>query len=180
MSSINLWYFLPFVPFATRGLIFLIFRNYIAERIELSVEYRAAERSFILALAGFSFSALLALAVVDASLPELPLRLEVYYLLISFLCYFSVVNLQKYKDKGWHEQLELTLMDTASLSLLLSVSAIIFAANPDTAYGYIVVILALGVWLIDHVIDEKNWVTHLNQKRKATKTDEEAKKKGMR
>ncbi|MBW2620863.1 MAG: hypothetical protein JRC56_05985 [Deltaproteobacteria bacterium] len=80
---------------------------------------RESHRSHILTLAGFSFTGLLAIAVLDATLVQ-DFRFAVYYLLVSFLCYLSALNFQGYKSKRWHDQLATALMDVASLSLMIN------------------------------------------------------------
>lgn len=155
----------PFIPFATRGVIYFLYRSYVTGDLNLSVEYRAANRSFILTLAGFSFTALLALSVVDAQVPGSPLQLPVYYLLISFLCYFIVMNLQKYPYRGWTQQVDSALIETASLAFLLAVATIIASASDNSFYNVVVPILAVGVWVADHVIEIVAWVGYWRRKK---------------
>jgi hypothetical protein len=98
-----------------RGVTNLCYAAHVPRSLELYSEYRAANRTFILTLAGFSFSALPALSIYDSRVPGSPLRLEVYYLLVSFLCYYAAMNLQKYPFGGWHQQADVALMESASL-----------------------------------------------------------------
>ena len=110
-------------------------------------------RAIIPTLAGFSFSALLALTVVDAKVGDINLQFTTYYTLLSFLSYLSAFNLQNYKLRKWHEQLDNALMEAASLSLLLAISSIILVSNDDrTLYKYGMVLLALGIWVVNEAV----------------------------
>ena len=85
---------------------------------------REAHRSHILALAGFSFSGLLALVVLEAALLQ-GLHVAIYCLLLSFLFYMFALNLQGYKARRWQDQVATATMDVASLALILSVLSIL-------------------------------------------------------
>ena len=112
---------------------------------------REAHRSLILALAGFSFSALLALVVLDATLRH-DFHFAVYYLLVSFLCYFFALNLQGYKHLRWHDQVGTALMDAASLCLILAIVSIIVSAKHEKSLYLGLSGLAVFIWLLDYVI----------------------------
>lgn len=113
------------------------------------VTQREAHRSLILVLAGFSFSGLLAVAMVDAATQQ-NLEFSTYYLLVSFLFYLSALNLQDYKSHWWHDQLGDVLFESATLSLLLSVTAIIWFSSHGYLYKIIMTALASAIWLSDH------------------------------
>ena len=120
-----LWYplpFIPFIPFITRGILSLRFRPKMSETLAEDENDRESHRTLILALAAFSFAALLAIAVLDTTTQRF--RLPTYYLLISFLSYYFALNLQGYKFARWHDQLGDALVEAASLSLILAVMAV--------------------------------------------------------
>ena len=148
-----LWYplpFIPFIPFITRGILSLRFRPKMSETLAEDENDRESHRTLILALAGFSFAALLAIAVLDTTTQRF--RLPTYYLLISFLSYYFALNLQGYKFSRWHDQLGDALVEAASLSLILAVMAIVWVSYPNELFTWAVSVLALGVWLADHII----------------------------
>jgi hypothetical protein len=74
---------------------------------------RQTARSIILPMAGFSFSALLALVVLDANRMQ-GLRTPILLLLLSFLAFYSSLNLQSYKIRRWEDQIATGLKETAS------------------------------------------------------------------
>ena len=148
-----LWYplpFIPFIPFITRGILSLRFRPKMSETLAEDENDRENHRTLIMALAGFSFAALLAIAVLDTTTQRF--RLPTYYLLISFLSYYFALNLQGYKFARWHDQLGDALVEAASLSLILAVITVVWATYANEPFAWFVIILALAVWLVDHVI----------------------------
>ena len=146
-----IWLLLLLMPLVTFGFICLRFRSVMSELLLPAERDSETYRTIILALAGFSFTALLALTVVNATVST-QLQLPAYYLLFSFLCYFFTLNLQSYKFRRWHDQLSDALMGVASLALLLSVASVIATARPDSLDAWLTTTLVIGVWLIDHTI----------------------------
>ena len=112
---------------------------------------RESHSSHILALAGFSFTGLLAIAVLDATLLQ-DFHYAVYYLLVSFLCYLSALNFQGYKSKRWHDQLATALMDAASLSLIMSIISILKIRPFSAFFVSILSAIALIIWGVDHIL----------------------------
>jgi hypothetical protein len=109
---------------------------------------RATNRAVILALAGFSFSALLALAVLDAKRVA-GLQDAIKLLLSSFLAFYSSLNLQSYKARRWEDQLATGLKEAASGWLLFSVVAVVSSSPSSENFKFIVAGSTLLVWLID-------------------------------
>ena len=144
-------YLLPFLPFLTRGILCYRFRAEMTNSLGKEELDKESHRTYILAMAGFSFSGLLAMVVLDASLRQ-DFHFAVYYLLISFLSYLVSLNLQSYKALLWQDQLATTFMDSASLCLILAVLSILNSQNHVKKFAYALTIIAFSVWLIDHVI----------------------------
>ena len=143
------WYAAPAIPIITRGVVSLKFRRYMAEIMPEEENDRDTHTTYILALAGFSFSALLALVVVDSQVKkQMDLNVPIFYLLASFLCYYFALNLQGYKFRRWHDQIGDALIDSAGLSLMLSVAHVAL----KTSYGIWIAVVAFAVWLVDHGI----------------------------
>ena len=109
-------YFVPLVPLVSRALLCVKHRTQMSEILSEEENDRESHRSHILALAGFSFTGLLAIAVLDATLLQ-DFHYAVYYLLVSFLCYLSALNFQGYKSKRWHDQFGTALMDAVDFIL---------------------------------------------------------------
>lgn len=142
-------YFVPLVPFVSRALLCFRHRSQIGKILNEAEQDRESHRSHILALAGFSFTGLLALAVLDATLRQ-DFRYSVYYLLVSFLCYLSALNLQGYKSKRWHDQFGTAFMDSASLSLIMSIVCILHGQAFGASFANGLTVFALLVWTVDH------------------------------
>lgn len=173
---------LPLLPFLTRGLVLgLLHRGWMGQIVPEGVNDRDTHRTMVLALAGFSFSGLLAISVADATLRQ-DLRLSVYYLLVSFLSYFFALNLQGWKYLRWHDAiLSDGLIEAASLSLLASVVAVVWQGNPNTNYAFAIAAAAAIVWLIDHVVRLRLTGEALRAKEEAGQLNTEApRKEGIR
>lgn len=158
MSTKILFYFLSLIPFLTRFAMVLFsspVRKSMKRSLETAERDSEAHRTLILALAGFSFSALLAVVVVDATTtsgtrPDF--HLTVFYLLISFLCYLVALNLQGYKFWGWQDWLSDALIEAASLSLLASVIALLWGSQYSLTIKVVCTVLATMAWSVDHVV----------------------------
>lgn len=156
-------YIIPFFPFVTRSIVIFIFRRQMRNKLSEAESDRESHRSVILALAGFSFTGVLGLAVVNATLKH-DLRLSIYYLLVSFLSYLFVLNLQGYKYNRWHDQVGNAVMESASLALLLSIVAIVFSLSTSIIYQVGLTIMTVAVWLVDHSIRLYLSIKYLREK----------------
>ena len=111
---------------------------------------REAHRGYIMGLAGFSFSGLLALVLLDAVLRKGYL-LSIYYLFMSFLAYLFALNMQSYKEKRWQDQLATASTDLASLCLILSIIGILLTQGFSHTFALWLSIVAISIWFVDHV-----------------------------
>lgn len=146
------WYVAPFTAFLTRGVLCLWFRSDMSEVLTEDEQDREAHRTHILALAGFSFSALLALVILEATM-RAQLQLAIYYLLVSFLCFLSALNIQGYKARRWQDQLGTALVDAATLSLVLSVVNVLYVQRLGSPrFAMLASAAALLAWVVDHVL----------------------------
>ncbi len=154
-------YSTPILPLFSRAVLCLWHHEQMKEILTEAELDQEAHRSHILVLAGFSFTGLLAISVLDATLRK-DFHFAVFYLLVSFLCYFFALNLQSYKARRWHDQFATAIMDSASLSLILAIVSILYlpAFNPNFSLGSST--LALFVWVTDHVIRLKIQWTYLS------------------
>ena len=150
MCTGTYFYFVPLLPLVSRSLLCIKHRDHMSEILCENEQDRESHRSHILALAGFSFTGLLAIAVLDATLLQ-DFHYAVYYLLVSFLCYLSALNFQGYKSKRWHDQLATALMDAASLSLIMSIISILKIRPFSAFFVSILSALALLIWGVDHI-----------------------------
>jgi small-conductance mechanosensitive channel len=135
----------------TRGILYLKFRK--AMKVVLNEEQLAREshRTYILALAGFSFSGLLALVVLDAALRQ-NYQISIYYLFLSFLGFVFALNQQSYKAKRWQDQIATASTEMALLCLILSILAILMTQDFSPTFALSLSIVAISVWLVDHVL----------------------------
>src|SRR4051812_24944891 len=98
------WYLLPMVPLLSRLVICLKFRHQMLVPLTAAEKDRETNRTNILALSGFSFTALLGVTIAGTTLHQ-NLDITVYFLLVSFICFFSTLNVQSYKHFKWIDQL---------------------------------------------------------------------------
>jgi len=163
-----LWYFVPFVPLVVRGYLITRFNSIMADVLseEVQIQDADANRSVIIGLVTLSFTGLLGLAVVDATLRK-NLQLQVYFLLISFLCYMGALNLQGYKFHRWREQVSDAAREAGSLCLTLSVVTIIQVTYPNVFYSWGLTVLALGLWALNFIVKVKIDLTYLPYEQQA-------------
>lgn len=112
---------------------------------------RDSTKSFVLALAGLSFTGVIAIAVVD-SVNQSNFKIPVFYLLISFLCYLIANNIQDYKFFVSRDVFSNTLIDIATLSLICTAVTVVFLAGYGVVFQSVVLIVALTGWLTDHIL----------------------------
>ncbi len=131
---------------------------------------RESHRSHILTLGGFSFAGLLAISALDVTSNH-DFRFAVYFLLASFLCYLFSLNLQGYKSKRWHDQFATALMDSASLSLIMSIISILQVKALNLSFVAGITGLALLVWAVDHIVRIRILWKYLKLKREVLQND---------
>jgi len=145
-----IWFLIPLFPLLTR-LIFIIFRfrNMMSEILSENELDRDSYRNYILALTGFSFSGLLAVTLLEATVIQ-GFYITIYYLFISFLLFLLSLNYQSYKARRWQDQLSTAFTEIALLSLILSVISVLFLKEFDYSFSISLSILACIIWSFDH------------------------------
>ena len=145
------FYFIPFTPLITRLLLLFLFWDIRKELLRPDQIARESTKSFVLALAGLSFTGVIAIAVVD-SVNQSNFRITVFYLLISFLCYLIALNMQDYKFFVSRDVWSNTLIDIATLSLICTAVTVVFLAGYGVVFQSVVLIVAITGWLADHIL----------------------------
>ena len=146
------FYLLPLLPFFTRGIVATVFYPVLSADLEPEEQQRGDYRTLVIGLMPISFAGLIALTIFDAKVASSNLGFAGYYMLLSFLAFFLVLNIQSYKDREWIGQLGNAVLDAATLSMLLSIVAILFSGQQPVFFKSIFVTTALGVWSIDHAV----------------------------
>lgn len=144
-------YFLSAFPFVTRSVLCLLWHEQMFTPLPEEAQERDVQRTFIFSLAGFSFTAVAGLAALDAT-ARIALQLPTWYVLISFVAFVSSLNVQSYKSNRWQNQLATTLLEVGTLSLMLSLVALLFTAPFDTEFQWVGAVSTLGAWCADHVV----------------------------
>lgn len=160
-----LQYALPSLPLLSRVIVIIRFKAFMRDALSEEANDRSNHRTLIVALAGFSFTGLLGLVALPGALSER--ALPIWYILVSFLSYFSALNLQGYKAYRWHDQIGDALYDMASLCLIASVITYILKSELPLAFRIIATALAVIVWVIDFSIRIRSNVSYLFAKEKA-------------
>lgn len=143
------WYFVPVVPLITRLILCINCRGVMLEVPDEAVQERDVNRSFILSLAGFSFTAVAGFSVLQAS-DRIALQLPTWYVLLSFVAYITTLNVQSYKSNRLQNQIATALVEVATLSLMLSLVALLFQVKFDRVFQWAAMIITLAAWIIDH------------------------------
>jgi hypothetical protein len=150
-----LTYALPLLPFVMRTFYYIKYQDLMhAPMPDKEIDADAeAYRPLILSLMGFSFTGSLALFVVDAKVQlQLDLQRPAFFLLVSFLSYFAVLNLQAYKSRKWQEYfIGQGLIEVASFSLIAALVSIVLSSDSQLGYKITVTGLSCGIWLFEHI-----------------------------
>lgn len=137
------------LPLATRAALVIRFWGQMREVLPEEEQDREGNRALILAFAGFSFTGVTALIVLEPTIKQ-TVQGAVFFLLVSFLTYLWALNLQGYKAYRWHGEAAAALADTGSVCLVLAlVNLLVFSAF-STSFVSSASLLAAGVWLLDH------------------------------
>ena len=148
----------PLAPCVVRAVLALRYRGQLSERLGDEQRDTEAHRAQLLTLAGFSFSGLIAVIVLNATL-RYDFHTVIYYLLLSFLGFLLSLNIQGYKFTRGLDLFSTAVMDTATLSLILAIVAMLFAAGLDVRFASATSVLACSVWLLDFL-----WRVRLDSK----------------
>ncbi len=144
-------YFAPLVPLITRSILCMRWRRLMSTDIPEAAQERDVHRGFILSLAGFSFTAVAGLAVLDSP-TRVSLQLPTWYVLASFVSLLSSLNLQSYKVTRWQNQMATALLEVGTLSLMLAVVALLFTASFGRVFQLSAGTITLSLWFIDHLV----------------------------
>ncbi len=123
---------------------------------ELAQE-RDIHRGYIFSLAGFSFTAVTGLLVLEASI-KIKLQLAIWFVLISFLAFIASLNLQSYKSTRWQNQLATSLQESGTLSLVLALCSLLISSSFDPVFQWVAVLLSGLTWSVDHCV--RLWLEH--------------------
>jgi len=143
-------YIIPLLPIFTRGFLLIKFRSQMKEKLSDREKDKETHRIYIMSLAGFSFSALLALVLLDAKFQK-DLQLSIFYLFLSFLGYLFALNMQSYKEFWWQDQLATAATELGSLCLVLSIIGILLTNNFNRSFALSLSGLGIIIWLADHL-----------------------------
>jgi hypothetical protein len=157
------------IPILSRGLLAIVYRSSMKTPLREEEMQRETHRSMITALAGFSFTALMGLVVVQG-VTKLGLAPAILSLLWSFLAYMFALNLQGYKFTRGRDMISDALMDSASLALLIAVSLVLWATDVGWEYKTLVFATSGVVWSLDHALRLKYTWQYLQGTSRSPKT----------
>lgn len=149
-------YLAPVFPLAVRIGLMWKFKRFMHESLSVEEQQQEEHRTVILALAGFSFTAALALPAYGVS-AGVDVLLPTFYVVLSFLCYLAALNAQAYKYTRWHDQIASGLADVASFCLLAATIGMASLLKPPRPYLYFLVFAACAVWGVDLVTRVRAW-----------------------
>lgn len=131
-----------------------------SEELSEAAQERDVSRTFIFSLAGFSFTAVAGLAVLDSEV-RVSLQLPTWYVLASFVAFISSVNVQSYKVTRWQNQLATALLEVGTFCLMLALVDLLFTAKFAEVFQWVAMAVTLGAWGVDHVLRIKFDNDHL-------------------
>lgn len=122
-----------------------------SEQLPEEAQERDLQRTFIFSLAGFSFAAVVGMAVLEGAL-RISLKFAAWYVLVSFVALIASLNLQSYKSTRWQGQIGTGLLEVGTLALMLSLVALMFTAGFSNTFRCAAGVITLLPWMIDHLI----------------------------
>jgi ABC-type spermidine/putrescine transport system permease subunit I len=146
-----LFYLIPFIPLITRTGLAIRWRNKMKIAIPEEAQARNEQRATVLSLAGFSFTVVSAIVLLDNN-SEHKMKLAVWFVLVSFVVFLAAANLQSYKSVFIDTMIYSALVEIGTLSLSLALAALICRTSYDDNFKTLVISFMLSVWVIDHVI----------------------------
>lgn len=149
-SGNSLLYLIPLLPSALRLVLVVRFWEHMREIPKEEEQDREGHRTLIVAFAGFSFSGVVALVVLESAV-AVSFKMAVYFLLVSFLGYLASLNLQGYKADRWQGELAEALSDTGSLCLVAALISVLTSSKFDWSFVVGAGVLAAAVWLVDEL-----------------------------
>jgi hypothetical protein len=162
-SSPAYLYALPLLAALPRCWVTWRYRRFMEETISDHERAANEHRTLILALAGFSFSAAVALPAYGLT-AEKDVLLPTFYVVVSFLCYLGALNAQSHKLVRWHDQVGSGLADIAIFALFMAVFVMLVSLDPPIAYLVAVITLAILVWGIDLALRVSAWTSFFRAK----------------
>lgn len=142
---------LPLLPFFVRMFVWFFLWKKLQIVLKPAVANREHSQGVVLSLAGFSFTALMGLAVVDATTKQ-ELQYAVYFSLTSFLSFFWAYGIQAYKKNFLHDQIADTFVQAANLSLMLVIITVLSSTLGWTTMTICITFIVLATWLFDFLI----------------------------
>lgn len=142
-------YLLPLLPFLTR-LFLLKYRKRLPRAVSRGERNVESNRALLVGFLSLTFAGLLAVTIADAKL-KLTQPLPVYFILISFLFYYSAYNLQAYTYRRWVYHLSETMITAAAMSLMLCIASTAWLYGSNINKRLIASVVSL-VWFSDEII----------------------------
>jgi hypothetical protein len=130
----------------------LFFRYWAALKKALGKDSsRDSVRSVVGLLAGFSFSSLVALMVLDDAV-QIKFERSILFLIVSFLSYLSAMNLQGLKLRRWHDEVATGFIESGSFSLILSLGFSLLDSGLPWEMSSLVFFIGCSLLLFDVVV----------------------------
>jgi hypothetical protein len=148
------WLLILLVPVITRTALCLANRSEMGKKLTEAVKDREGNRGVIIPMAGFTFTALIALAVTDANF-GIDLRVPVALLVISFTGFYVAMNVQSYKHTDRADQIGTAAYELGTLGLFVAIANVI-VSNTGLGPSKYLAGAALIAWLLDHGIRLRN------------------------
>ncbi|HQR52450.1 MAG TPA: hypothetical protein PLZ79_04210 [Burkholderiales bacterium] len=147
----QLLYLIPAFPVLTTAMIALRFSRLMKKALTPERWNPARSRTVSLSMAGFSFTGVVGIAVLQESIQK-TLELPMYYLVLSFLCYLCAANLESYKFFVSRQMISHALTESASLSLTCAVVSVVFLGGYGQPFTLILLAIAVVGWLGNHAL----------------------------
>jgi hypothetical protein len=151
------------LPMCTRAIQALRHRALLKNALTDDQAARDSSRTVIVALAGFSFTGVAGVAVLESATRRQELQVPVAFFLLSFLFSIFALQLENYKFRWSRLILSMYLIESALLMLLIAIVAIVFSGQYSHAFRALVAGVSFAGWLLDHILEWRYSENHLQQ-----------------
>lgn len=150
-SVLSPYHLIPLLPLLPRIGIAIQYKDLWCRELTQSERNTDPTRTLALGIAELSFAGVVGITVLsDANLLK---RLEpaMFYLIVTFLCYFLTLSIQGYKLWLLLDIVSDTVMDIGSVSIIAFIFSFLWVSTYSQEFKVLAVFITAVAWLSDYV-----------------------------
>jgi hypothetical protein len=146
------YFLLPVVPAVSRLGLCVRFRGLLHDGIPDDWLNTDQNLVVLIGIAGFSFTGVVGITVLESATRRQELQLPIFFLLVSFLCSLSGINLESYRFDVFRFLAGDILYDASIFCLIASIVTIVIMARYPLSFMLFVTLIAFAAWSGDHLL----------------------------